>query len=117
MLRQYHKSKQFATHDLHKIHTFGHPDPVYGLPRSLFLAVAHPCHDVPVVTDAWNIGSPSSLPAVSGYGDGAGHIRGFLLAPQSYGLSLTVLPLDEAIASRAVFVIVSGSDGNAFGAS
>ena len=35
--------------------------------------------------------------------------------------SLTFLPLDEAIASRAVFVIVSGSDGqaggNAFGTS
>ena len=30
-----------------------------------------------------------------------------------FGLSLTFLPLDEAIASRAVFVIVSGSDGRA----
>ena len=34
---------------------------------------------------------------------------------------LSILPLDEAIASRAVFVIVSGSDGRtdgkAFGAS
>ena len=27
------------------------------------------------------------------------------------------LPLDETIASRAVFVILSGADGNAFGAS
>ena len=30
---------------------------------------------------------------------------------------IVFLPLDEAVASRAVFVIVSGSDGNAFGAS
>ena len=30
-------------------------------------------------------------------------VHGFLLAP--YGLFLTVLPLDEAIASRAVFVV------------
>ena len=39
-----------------------------------------------------------------------------------YGATdITFLPLDEAIASRALFVIVSGSDGrtdaNAFGAS
>ena len=27
-----------------------------------------------------------------------------------------VLPLDEALASRAVFVILSGAEGNAFGA-
>ena len=33
----------------------------------------------------------------------------------TYGLSVIFLPLDETIASRAVFVIVSGSDGGTGG--
>ena len=49
-------------------------------------------------------------------------LKGFFLYLNSYILyTVYVLPLDEAVASRAVFVIVSGSDvragANAFGAS